>query len=116
MEDNFADALKDLEETFKAKNSDYGSAVDVTYLIFGETAQLVRLWDKLLRLTSIYLSQSYKVKEENTQDTLKDLANYAIIAFAQRNTYNGNPDELGIVVRDFIKKAKGGSKCSPQKN
>lgn len=103
MDENFKAVITTLTDTFKAKNADYGSAVDITYLMFGEVAQLVRLWDKLLRITQLHLSQSSQVKEESVRDTLTDLANYSIIALAQHRTYGNAPDPqlLGEAMSDF---------------
>lgn len=106
--EEFSKITEELETLFKAKNSDYGSAVDITYLMFGETAQLVRLWDKLLRITQITLSGSSLVKEESLNDTLRDLANYSMIALAQRRVF-GNVDKtqaLGRAVESFITDAE----------
>lgn len=101
--DNFEATVKELLELFKAKNADYGSAVDVTYLLFGEVAQLVRLWDKLLRITQLHISGVSYVKSETVDDTLADLANYSLIALAQRKTYEDAPSALllGDVMTEF---------------
>lgn len=102
MEDSFKEILDEMYEIFLKKNSDYGGAVDVTYLVFGDVVQLVRLWDKLLRLTQLQLSHTHLVKEENYEDTFIDLANYSVIALAQRKSYKGSSEELGNVFKQFI--------------
>lgn len=106
MEKEFETILEELKYTFKAKNSDYGNAVDITYLMFGDTAQLVRLWDKLLRITQLILSGKANVQTESVEDTLADLANYAIIALAQRRVYVDNAyEDLGKIFSVFITNA-----------
>lgn len=97
----------ELFETLKVKNSDYGSAVDITYLLFGEVAQLVRLWDKLLRLTQLHISGMSNVKDESVTDTLADLANYTIIALSQRRLYDNapNPELFGESMQKFVTSA-----------
>ncbi len=108
MVENFEIVLNELLELFKVKNTDYGSSVDVTYLLFGEVVQLVRLWDKLLRLTQLHISGVSFVKDETVDDTLADLANYALIALAQRKTYSTAPNAvlLGDIMSSFITAAK----------
>ena len=109
--DSYRALLETIGNLYERKNTDYGSSVDITYLMFGETANLVRLWDKLLRLTQLHLSGKSLVKEESYRDTKEDLANYALIGCALHDTYNGDPEELGRLFTEFIKKAKdrGGS-------
>lgn len=103
MSQEFKRITAELEEVFISKNTDYGSAVDITHLMLGETAQLVPLWNKLMRVTQLILSGNSYVKSESVEDTLKDMANYAIIALAQRRVYNNPPaQELGDVFRDFL--------------
>lgn len=94
--DNYEQLLDELKVLTKAKNSDYGGAVDITYLMFGNVSQLIRLWDKLLRLTRLYLKESAEVKDETVIDTLADLANYALLALAQRKTYPAAPDSASL--------------------
>lgn len=61
------------------KNGDYGNSVHDTYEKYGLTSFLVRLEDKLNRART--LSQKERlVSDEKLEDTLLDLANYAILA------------------------------------
>ena len=66
-------------EIYKMKNADYGSSVSDTYRDFGLVSFLVRLQDKLNRLKTLN-TQDAKIKDEKIEDTLLDLANYAILA------------------------------------
>lgn len=74
------------------KNGDYGNSVHDTYEKYGLTSFLVRLEDKLNRART--LSQKERlVSDEKLEDTLLDLANYAILAvieLKQEETNNGN--------------------------
>ncbi len=85
--------LKKLEEGYKEnleisrrKNADYSSGDDAfknfraseTFGVPVETAILVRMSDKFARIGNL-LNKEGEVKDESISDTLKDLANYAMI-------------------------------------
>ena len=73
--------LEEMHDLYVRKNQDYGNSVHDTYLKFGPNAYLVRMYDKLNRihhLTSSGCGSAY-VTDERIQDTLLDLANYAIL-------------------------------------
>lgn len=67
-----------IHETYKKKNRDYGDAFGVSLDKRGMVAALVRMEDKLGRLDSLK-DRDPLVKDESLQDTLLDLANYAIM-------------------------------------
>lgn len=73
--------LEDMHDLYVRKNQDYGNSVHDTYLRFGPTAFLVRMYDKLNRIHHLTTngSGSAYVTDERIQDTLMDLANYAIL-------------------------------------
>ena len=68
-----------LNELYARKNADYGDSVHDTYIKYGLTSFLVRLEDKLNRARTLS-KQEAKVKDEKIEDTLLDMANYAILA------------------------------------
>lgn len=68
-----------LNKLYEAKNADYGDSVHDTYMKYGLTSFLVRLEDKLNRARTLS-KQEAKVKDEKIEDTLLDMANYAILA------------------------------------
>lgn len=76
--------LEKMTKLYKSKNSDYGDSVSDTYQRFGVDAFLVRMYDKLNRLYSLTREKSVsEVKDEKIEDTLIDLANYAILSIIE---------------------------------
>lgn len=71
-----------LHELYVTKNSDYGDSVHDTYKKYGLTSFLVRLEDKLNRARTLSRKGTWdrKVLDEKIEDTLLDMANYAILA------------------------------------
>lgn len=61
------------------KNKDYGGAFDKSMYKFGVTALMIRLNDKLERLESLFKNGKAEVTDESFEDTLKDIACYAIM-------------------------------------
>ena len=62
------------------KNHDYGDSVHDTYEKYGLTSFLVRMEDKLNRVRTLNQNINIQVPIEKIEDTLLDLANYAILA------------------------------------
>lgn len=63
-------------ELFIKKNNDYGDA----FANYGPVGVLVRIGDKISRLTNITKTGITLVKDEKLRDTLIDLHNYAAMA------------------------------------
>lgn len=75
---------KELNALYSMKNHDYGDSFRKTRSIVPDSI-LVRLHDKLGRLDSLLMApESAKVKDESIDDTLMDLANYAIMELVER--------------------------------
>lgn len=72
-----------LNKLYEAKNADYGDSFGKSYKEYGFTMSCIRLEDKLNRLKSLNFSRSIKVKDESIEDTLMDLANYAIMTLIE---------------------------------
>ena len=72
-----------LTELYKAKNADYGNAYALLRKEFPASI-CYRLTDKLNRLKTLYRVGGGKVKEESIDDTLMDIANYAIMELMER--------------------------------
>ena len=77
---NICDSLNDL---YKKKNQDYGDSFSKSYKEYGLTMSCIRLEDKLNRLKSLNKNGNAQVKDESIQDTLMDLANYAIMTLIE---------------------------------
>ena len=78
----FKEITDEMLELYQKKNHDYGNSVHETYKTFGLTSFLVRISDKLNRLTTLNQKEA-KVKDEKIEDTLLDLANYSILALIE---------------------------------
>ena len=72
-----------LNDLYKAKNEDYGDSFGKSYREYGLTMSCIRLEDKLNRLKSLNKNGNAQVKDESIQDTLMDLANYAIMTLIE---------------------------------
>lgn len=83
----FSDITKDMVELYERKNKDYGNSFDKTLNEFGIVAGLIRLNDKMNRVKSIY-NKDVSVKDESLEDTLIDLANYAVMTLMWINNKN----------------------------
>lgn len=81
-QDIVAKIMDEMYDTFIKKNNDYGDSAGDTYNKFGLISYIVRLNDKLNRVTNLYLSGEQEVKDESIEDTLLDMATYCIMAAA----------------------------------
>lgn len=81
----FDEKLKHMAETFARKRNDYGTTTTETFEKFGPISMLVRMHDKLGRLDNLLgnLSKDRLVAAESIEDTLLDLANYALITMLE---------------------------------
>ncbi len=70
----------DLADLISAKQYDYGKD---NILGFGEQGLVVRLWDKINRLKNL-IWNNQRPKNESVEDTLNDIAGYAIIGLMLR--------------------------------
>lgn len=78
----FRKVLDEMYKTTEAKNHDYATDNDAfrNFRMFGAVGILVRMSDKLSRLTTaIWEKRTFKVVAEKVRDTAIDLAVYAII-------------------------------------
>lgn len=76
--EQFADITEQMQVTYARKNHDYGNSFKLTYNEFGPVALAIRLTDKLQRFKTL-LNAKQKVSDESIEDTLLDLASYAIM-------------------------------------
>lgn len=72
-----------LNEIYKAKNHDYGDSFGETFKKLGIISAVTRISDKMNRLTSLATNHDAQVKDEKIEDTLLDMANYAIMTLVE---------------------------------
>ena len=78
---DFDGICRDLMVLHAMKNNDYGNAAHESYKEFGLVSYIIRLNDKMNRLKSLTKPGiAQKVTSESIEDTLMDLAAYAIMA------------------------------------
>ena len=85
----FADITKEMVSLQEKKNKDYGNSFEQTLDEFGLIAGVIRLNDKMNRVKQLCKSQKQEVKDEKIEDTLIDLANYAIMTLSWLKNNNG---------------------------
>lgn len=84
-----------MNDIFKKKRSDYGPSTSETYDKFGPVSMLIRMYDKLSRLDNLLVKSKENKVDESVDDTLLDLANYALITLLElqkRRLENENKD------------------------
>lgn len=74
----FIDITNSLTKIYQAKNQDYDNSFEKSLYKFGLVASIIRLSDKMNRIESLSQTKA-RVKDESIEDTLLDLANYAIM-------------------------------------
>lgn len=84
----FKQIANGLTELYERKNADYGNSFSKTFDEFGMTSTIVRLSDKLERLKTLS-KQEAKVKDESIQDTVMDIAVYAMLTLMELMNKNG---------------------------
>lgn len=81
MEDKISKACGELSSLLKEKNRKYGNSFEKTADEFGNSCIVIRLFDKLNRIKTLLLSgEEDNMQGESVEDTLTDLAGYAILA------------------------------------
>lgn len=79
----FLKVVLECVKLFDKKQSDYGPG---NIAKFGDYGVLVRMSDKIERLANLYKKHKRKGRvSESVEDTLKDIANYAIITILWRD-------------------------------
>lgn len=81
--DYFNNILNEMKEVHERKNADYGNNFHKRYERWGFLTALLRLSDKMERLENIYEKGEIQVKDESVEDTLLDLANYAVMTLVE---------------------------------
>ena len=68
----------ELNRIYQLKNNDYGDSFSKQFQEYGITSSAIRLDDKLNRLKNL-INNEQQVNDESIEDTLLDMANYAIM-------------------------------------
>ena len=79
----FDAVLQRMAQIHQAKNADYGNSFELSAQLLGRPVVeglLTRMCDKLARACRLAQGQAPQVAGEALQDTLLDLANYAVLA------------------------------------
>jgi hypothetical protein len=91
--------LNEIKQLYNRKNADYGNSFDKTLDEFGLVASATRMSDKFNRFKSLIRCDSTaRVEDEKIEDTLIDLASYAMmtIKWMRQNGVFGN-DTRGTI-------------------
>lgn len=88
-----ADLCLELHETYKAKNTAYGDSFSRTWDEYGIVSALVRISDKWQRINALAKGVENQVTDESILDTLKDLANYALMSVMEIERRKGGDAE-----------------------
>lgn len=75
----FEEITRKLNEIYTRKNKDYGNSFEKSCEEFGLVSPAIRMTDKLNRFKQL-INNKPEV-DESIQDTLLDLANYAILTY-----------------------------------
>lgn len=84
--EQLAAVQKEGYELFVKKNTDYGDS----FATYGPIGVIVRIGDKISRLTSLSKNSIQLVDDESVRDTLIDLHNYAAMAVMLMDETNKN--------------------------
>lgn len=87
--DQFKKIVDDLLFIYMNKNHDYGDSFGDTFKKLGIISAVTRITDKTNRLISLSTKEA-RVNDESIEDTLMDLANYAIMTLIE---LRGESDE-----------------------
>ena len=79
----FREIANDLGELYEKKNAAYGNSFGETYQKLGIISAVTRISDKYNRLCNIAINPDIDNLGESLEDTLKDLASYAIMTLIE---------------------------------
>lgn len=89
----FEDITIGLRTLYEAKNRDYNDSFGQSFAKWGLPMSCIRLGDKLNRLESFAQGKDMQVKDESVKDTLRDLANYAIMTLIELELVDKKEEE-----------------------
>lgn len=85
-----ASICAELTALYERKNHDYGDSFAKSFAEYGMAMPCIRLEDKLNRLKALTRNGNQQVNDESIDDTLMDLANYAIMTLVERKVADEN--------------------------
>ena len=89
-----------MSELYSKKNHDYGDAFGQTFAELGVISAVTRISDKTNRLKSL-ATKDQRVNDEKIEDTLMDLANYAVMTLIElKDNDDTQPIETVIAYAD----------------
>lgn len=88
-----------LSDLYNKKNTDYDDAFHKSFEEFGLPMAYIRIGDKLNRVKGFMRECSPLVKDETLEDTLMDLANYAIMTIIELQRM---PTDIDSVLNEWI--------------
>lgn len=96
----FKNITTKMSELYNAKNHDYGDAFGQTFAELGIISAITRISDKTNRLKSL-ATKDQRVDDERIEDTLIDLANYAVMTLVElKDNDDTQPIETVIAYAD----------------
>lgn len=106
-------------ELMKKKNHDYAgksgndpfanfTRAEAMGITTTEKGMLVRMLDKMSRLSSFMDAKEFKVQDEKLEDTIKDMINYSILLYAYMQDKNETASYADIDYIDIEWNNKGG--------
>jgi Domain of Unknown Function (DUF1599). len=78
----FEQITKEMLSLYEKKNADYGDSFSESFKEFGIIMPIIRLSDKLNRMKRLAKADA-QVKSESIEDTLIDIANYAVMTLLE---------------------------------
>lgn len=78
-----------IHDLYERKNHDYGDSFGQSFRDHGILAGVIRIEDKLNRLKTLAGGSEQKVQDESIRDTLRDMANYAIMTLLEMEVCDG---------------------------
>lgn len=83
-----------IHDLYERKNHDYGDSFGQSFRDHGILAGVIRIEDKFNRLKTLAGGAEQKVQDESIRDTLRDMANYAIMTLLEMETGNQKVTKL----------------------
>ena len=87
---DFEGITQQMVSLYEKKNHDYGDSFGETFRKLGPISAITRITDKYNRLVSLATKGEQQVNDEKLEDTLIDLANYAVMTIMELRAQSDN--------------------------